>query len=179
MDFAIPWIPLNIHEFHWMDRQRFSFLFPVAVTASSERERDALLERPQIGTWFLLQTLFIFWLISIPEWHTNCIIIVYQNVICVEICKSLLTKDRDAEHRHKERKYCSRQRKKITIHYARNICNGSHSPAPSGSPAREADALTRRLNAAASIALVASASLEIRGVRFTCTAPTRWPPLHI
>ncbi len=22
------------------------------------------------------------------------------------------------------------------------------------------------------------ASLEIRGLRFTCTAPTRWPPLH-
>ncbi len=23
MDFAIPWIPLHIHGFHWMDRQRF------------------------------------------------------------------------------------------------------------------------------------------------------------
>ncbi len=38
-----------------------------------------------------------------------------------------------------------------------------------GSPAWEADALTRRLNGC-------SASLEFRGVRFTCTAPTRWPP---
>ncbi len=28
-------------------------------------------------------------------------------------------------------------------------------------------------------ASVASASLEIRGVRFTCTAPTNWPPLHM
>ncbi len=28
------------------------------------------------------------------------------------------------------------------------------------------------------LASVASASLEIRGGRFTCTAPTRWPPLH-
>ncbi len=29
------------------------------------------------------------------------------------------------------------------------------------------------------LASVASAPLEIRGVRFTCTAPTRWPPLHM
>ncbi len=36
MDFAIQWIPLHIHGFHWMDND----FFPVVVTASSERERD-------------------------------------------------------------------------------------------------------------------------------------------
>ncbi len=111
-------------NFIWMDRQRFSFLFPRGRYLRHQRERDALLERATIGAWFLLQTHFLFMLANLYSgWHTNCIIIVYQNVICVEICKSLLTKDRDAEHRHKERKYCkSGQRKKITIHYARNIC---------------------------------------------------------
>ncbi len=43
----------------------------------------------------------------------------------------------------------------------------------------EADALTQRLNGwLQPLASVACASLEIRGVRFTCTAPTSWPPLQ-
>ncbi len=130
----------------WTDKD-FLFFFPWPLLHHQrEREMPCLSGHKSEHGFCSKHIFYLFWLISIPEWHTNCIIIVYQNVICVEICKRLLTKDRDAEHRHKERKYCSRQRKKITIHYARNICNGSHSPAPSGSPAREADALTRRLN---------------------------------
>ncbi len=40
MDFAIPWILLHIHGFHWMDRQIF---FP--PLHQRERDRDALLDR--------------------------------------------------------------------------------------------------------------------------------------
>ncbi len=48
-----------------------------------------------------------------------------------------------------------------------------------GSPEWEVGALTRRLKTAATIASVASAPLEIRGVRLNCTAPTHWPPLNL
>ncbi len=46
-----------------------------------------------------------------------------------------------------------------------------------GSPAWEKGVLIRRLKLLP-LASVANAPLEILGVRFTCTAPTRWPQLH-
>ncbi len=46
MDFAIPWIPLHIHGFHWMDRQRlFSPWSLLRHQRERERERDAPLDR--------------------------------------------------------------------------------------------------------------------------------------
>ncbi len=48
-----------------------------------------------------------------------------------------------------------------------------------GSQAWEAGALTRRLKTTATSQSVTSAPLEIRGVRFTCTAPTRWASLAL
>ncbi len=41
MDFAIPWIPLHIHGFHWME-----IFFSAVVNASSEREREREREMP-------------------------------------------------------------------------------------------------------------------------------------
>ncbi len=62
-------------------------------------------------------------------------------------------------------------------------CNGSHLAAPSGFRNRVSGMGGGRGNKEAKwlqpLASVASASLEIRGMRFNCTAPTRWPPLHI
>ncbi len=38
MDFAIPWIPLHIHGFHWMDRQSFFSLSDDAVMTAAGKK---------------------------------------------------------------------------------------------------------------------------------------------
>ncbi len=42
VDFAIPWIQLHIHGFHWMASQRF--FPPRSLLRQRERERDAPLD---------------------------------------------------------------------------------------------------------------------------------------
>ncbi len=102
MDFAIPWIQLHIHGFHWMDR-----LFSPRSLLRHQREREREM-RHLIGhksdsepdSFCSKHT------IGFSELHTNWITIISQNVICVVIlliCKRPLTQDRDTEHGHREK----------------------------------------------------------------------------
>ncbi len=89
MDFAIPWIPLHIHGFHWMDRQRF---FPPRGRYCVIREREREREMPRLtgqksdsepDSFCSKHT------IGFSELHTNWITIISQTVICVVILLSL------------------------------------------------------------------------------------------
>ncbi len=79
MDFAIPWIPLHIHEFHWMDRQRLlrhqrEREMPRLIRHKSDSEPESFCSKHTIG---------------FSDLHTNWITIISQTVICVVILLSL------------------------------------------------------------------------------------------
>ncbi len=83
MDFAIPWIPLHIHGFHWMDRQK---KFPAVIILRHQREMPRLIGHKsdsEPDSFCSKHT------IGFSELHTNWITIISQTVICVVILLSL------------------------------------------------------------------------------------------